>query len=84
MNVAYVLQYYREAGCLNFGEVLYHLHNRERNEYDLLPENEDEWTDDDLTKYKELVMEGYRHTIDACGWYVEDFEYVYNRTPEAG
>lgn len=84
MKVSEVLQYYRDNGSYNFGEVLYHLHNRERTESDLLPEDEESWTDDDLTKYRELAMESYRQTIDACGWHVEDFEYVYNRTPEAG
>ena len=81
---AEILAHYRKIGALNFGHVLGHVHRAMSEREGLLQGDPDTWTDSDLTTDAQLAMELYNITIDACGWNVEDFNYVYNRTPEAG
>ncbi len=78
---AEILAHYRRVGALNFGHVLGKVHDAMSKRESLLGDDPESWTDDDLTADKELAMELHNITIDSCGWNVEDFSYVYNRTP---
>ena len=47
-----------------------------------LPENEESWTDEMITLEAASAAKAFKGTVEAAGWTVQEFDYVWHRMPE--
>ena len=74
----------KETGASTFKEVCNMLDLEMATRPSALPQDEREWTDEQIALDACTVSMLYSQTIESMGWSTDEFNYVFNRMPDMG